>query len=64
MTNQIALFSYSVNALDAELRNLRPKVMLLNKNAIVVFGYITLHTTQKKCYTPVDGFCVKRKGGT
>ena len=43
---------------------LRPKVMLLNKKAIVDFGYITLHTTQKKCCTPVDGFCVNRKGGT
>ena len=52
MTNQIALFSYSVNALDAELKTLRPKVMLLNKKCYSgLWLHHTAHYTEKMLYT-------------
>lgn len=61
MTNQIALFSYSVNALDAELKTLRPKVMLLNKKCYSgLWLHHTAHYTEKMLHTCGRVLCQKK----
>ena len=64
MTNQIALFSYSVNVLDVELRSLktlRPKVMLLNKKCYSgLWLHHTAHYTEKMLHTCGRVLCQKK----